>query len=78
MITDQGCGFSLVVHKVALKTISKKNYRNVLGHHSIVKTNVYNFPGLLKRIHLFAYVNSDPGGTFTHHRTPKACGNTAG
>lgn len=68
-----------MVHEVALKTISKKKYRNVPGHHSIAETNVYNFPeGLLQRIHILAYVNSGPGGTFTHHRTPEVHGNLAG
>lgn len=65
--------------EAALKIISKKNYRNVLGYNSTVETHVYNFPeGLLKRIHLFVYVSSDPEGTFTHHRTPEAGGNIVG
>lgn len=67
MITDQGCGFSWVICEAALKIISRKNYRNILGYNSTVETHVCSFPeGLLKRIHLYAYISSDPEGTFAN------------
>lgn len=62
MITNQRHGFSCVASKLVLKTVSKKNYRNILSCDSIVETNGCSFPErLLQRIHLFAYVSSDLG-----------------